>query len=236
MESIEATGRTVDEAIENALDQLGVSRDEIIVTVIKEGKSGMFGIGAEEAKILVETIDTPVPQDDVNVDVTELTKGIVDDLLKLMGFNASVIPVDPLTAEEGDTNPAVTFNITGDDDVGILIGRHGQTISSLQYLVRVMISRKVEDPPQVVIDIDGYKQRRYDALRATAKRLAEQVKTRRTPFTLEPMSPFERRIIHLTLAEDPNVTTQSIGEGESRKVVIMPKTMGRPARPPITNR
>ena len=231
MEKIEVTGKTVDEAITNALVNLGVSRDQIKVTVIKEGRSGILGIGSEEARILVEPLDTVPAQSDFS----EIAKDMVEKLLRLMDFNTSVETVAPLTAEEGESNPAITLNITGDDDVGILIGRHGQTISSLQYLVRIMISHKVSSPPPVVIDVDGYKQRRYEALRATAKRLAEQVKTRRMPFTFEPMPPFERRIIHITLVNDSSVTTQSIGEGEMRKVVIMPKTLGRTPRI-ITNR
>jgi len=226
MESIEVSGRTVDEAIENAMDQLGVTREEIKVTVIKEGKSGILGIGAGDAKILVDIIETQQPEGEVS----GVVKSTIEELLKLMGFNASVEPEEPLMPDESGTVPAVTFNITGDDDIGILIGRHGQTISSLQYLVRVIVSHQVDMPPQIIIDIDGYKKRRYESLQDTARRLAEQVKIRRVPFTLEPMPPFERRIIHITLANDPNVTTQSIGEGESRKVVISPKITGRPSR------
>lgn len=226
MESLEISGKTVEDAIQRALDKLGVTREEIKVTVLKEGKSGILGIGAEEAKILIE----PVTPQETEGDVIGLSRRILEELLKLMGFNATVVPEKPLMAEEVGMTSSITFNITGDDDVGILIGRHGQTISSLQYIVRVMIARQVKMPPPIIIDVDGYKQRRYEALRTTAKRLAEQVKNRKTPFTLEPMPAFERRIIHLTLANDPNVTTQSIGEGESRKVVIMPKNLGKPNR------
>jgi spoIIIJ-associated protein len=99
-----------------------------------------------------------------------------------------------------------------------------------------MLTHRLENTPPIIIDIDGYKERRYDALRETAKRLAEQVKTRRIPFTLEPMPAIERRIIHMTLANDPNVTTQSTGEGEARKVVISPKNAGKYHRPPPNNR
>jgi spoIIIJ-associated protein len=232
MEAQEISGKTVEEAIQKAVEKLGISREEIKFTVIKEGKSGVFGIGAEEAKILVEPLEK---QPGTESDDAALAKKILEDLLQLIGFNVSVEPIEPLMPEENDTTPAITFNITGDDDVGILIGRHGQTVTSLQYLVRVIVAHRVKNPPPIIIDVDGYKQRRYEALRATAKRLAEQVKTRRTPFTLEPMPPFERRIIHLALANEPGVTTQSIGEGDSRKVVIMPKNMGKGPRP-INNR
>jgi len=236
MESFEISGKSVEEALHKAEKKLGISREEFKYTVLKEGKSGILGIGAEEARILVESIEPiePVAQEEKEDDTTVLIKNILDELLQHMGFKAHAALEKPLLSEENETT-TLTFNITGDDDIGILIGRHGQTMSSLQYLVRVMISRKLPEPPSIIVDVDGYKQRRYEALRATAKRIAEQVKTRRTPFTLEPMPAFERRIVHLTLANDPNVTTQSIGEGDSRKVVIMPKNMTRETRT-INNR
>jgi len=234
MESFELSGKTVEEALQKAEKKLGINRIEIKYTVLREGKSGILGFGSEDAKILVEPVTTVTPPEKED-DNTKIAKGIIDDLLKYMGFTAKASPEKPLVAEENDTTVTITFNITGDDDVGILIGRHGQTMSSLQYLVRVMLARKVANPPSVIVDVDGYKERRYEALRATAKRLAEQVRTRKTPFTLEPMPAFERRIIHLTLANDPNVATQSIGEGDSRKVVIMPKNMTKGTRT-INNR
>jgi spoIIIJ-associated protein len=230
MESIEISGKTVEDAIQQAIDKLGVSRDELRITILKEGKSGILGIGAEEAKILVEQI----PLENIEK-LIDLSKSILEDLLKLMSINAQVVIENPLVVEESGTTPSITFNITGDDDVGILIGRHGQTISSLQYILRVIIARRETMSPPIIIDVDGYKQRRYEALRTTAKRLAEQVKSRRTPFTLEPMPAFERRIVHLTLANDPGVSTQSTGDGEARKVVISPKNVGRGTRT-ITNR
>lgn len=235
MESLEMSGKTVQEAIERALQKLGVSREEIKVTVLREGKSGMFGIGAEEAEILVEPIDdnqAPVNESDAEGHARQ----IIEELLRLMDFQAKVIKEESFIGHDDENRMPITFNITGDDDVGILIGRHGQTIASLQYLVRIILTHLMENSPPVIIDIDGYKERRYNALRETAKRLAEQVKTRRIPFTLEPMPAIERRIIHMTLANDPNVTTQSTGEGEARKVIISPKNAGRYHRPPPNNR
>jgi spoIIIJ-associated protein len=235
MESLEMSGKTVEEAIARALKKLGVSREEIKVTILREGKSGMFGIGAEEAEILVEPIDeSPISPD--KSDTEGAARQILEDLLRLMGFQAKVITEDSFIGDDNEDRVPITFNVTGDDDVGILIGRHGQTMASLQYLVRIMLTHRLENTPPIIIDIDGYKERRYDALRETAKRLAEQVKTRRIPFTLEPMPAIERRIIHMTLANDPNVTTQSTGEGEARKVVISPKNAGKYHRPPPNNR
>jgi spoIIIJ-associated protein len=235
MESLEMSGKTVQEAIDRALKKLCVSREEIKVTVLREGKSGMFGIGAEEAEILVEPIDdNPAPVNESEAESN--ARKIIDELLKLMGFQAEVEKEESFIGNDEENRMPLTFNITGDDDVGILIGRHGQTIASFQYLVRIMLTHRMENSPPVIIDIDGYKERRYNALRETARRLAEQVKTRRTPFTLEPMPAIERRIIHMTLANDPNVVTQSTGEGEARKVIISPKHTGRYHRPPPNNR
>lgn len=229
MESIEISGKTVEDAIQRAVQKLGIARDMLKYTVIKEGKPGILGIGSEEARILVESSETTIEAGSEN-DATGRAQEILEELLKYMGFKAEVKREKPLADENNGNPPAITFNITGDDDVGILIGRHGQTMSTLQYLLRIMIARQIQSPPSVTIDVDGYKQRRYESLKATAVRLAEQVKTRKTPFTLEPMPPFERRIIHVALADDPNVTTQSVGEGENRKVVIMPKSMGKGTR------
>jgi spoIIIJ-associated protein len=231
MDSIEVVAKTVEEAIEKALEQLNVTRDNIKITVLKEGKTGILGIGSEEAKILVEPFEE-TQQENAAMRI----KVILEEILRLTGFNASVEMEEPLVALEPGEAPVFTFNITGDDDIGILIGRHGQTIASLQYLIRVLVSHQIENPPQIIIDIDGYKKRRYEALQATARRLAEQVKMKRAPFTMEPMPAFERRIIHMTLAKDSSVTTQSIGEGESRKVVISLKSGSRMSRPPVINR
>ncbi len=235
MESLEMTGKTVEDAIERALKKLGVTREEVKITILREGKSGMFGIGAEEAEVLVETVEgNPAFPDKSEAEAA--ARQILEDLLRLMGFKAKVLTEESFIGNDDEERIPITFNITDDDDVGILIGRHGQTMAGLQYLVRIMLTRRIENSPPVIIDIDGYKERRYDALRETAKRLAEQVKTRRIPFTLEPMPAIERRIIHMTLANDTNVTTQSIGEGDARKVVISPKNVGRFHRPPPNNR
>ncbi len=153
-------------------------------------------------------------------DITELARGILEALLEMMGVTATVVsPARP--AGEGEDTAPIVFDIKG-DDLGILIGRRGQTLSCLQYIVRLIVGHQTEAWVPIIIDVEGYKQRRYEALQALAWRIAEQVKTGREPFTLEPMSAYERRIIHLALAEHPDVTTQSVGEGEARQVVITP--------------
>jgi len=220
MEILEISARTVEEAIQLALEQLGVSREEVEVTVIKEGKAGILGLGAEEAMVRVQTL---VPTPEKEGDVAEIAKGILERMLTLMGVAGSVAPLaQPIVEGEKETTASVTLNIKG-DDLGILIGRRGQTLSSLQHIVRLIVSHQTEAWVPIIIDVEGYKQRRYRALQTFAQQMAEQVKAKEAPFTFEPMPAYERRIIHLALADHPDVTTQSIGEGEARKVVIMPK-------------
>jgi spoIIIJ-associated protein len=219
MEPLEISARTVEEAIQIALKQLNASRDEVKVNVVSEGKSGLLGLGAEEAKIKVERL-VSVPESEKNA--SEIARNILERLLELMELEATVQPqtFHTTNGEERIVSP-FAFNVTG-EDLGILIGRRGQTLATLQYILRLMVSHQLKVWTPIVVDVEGYKQRRSEALQALAARLAEQVRSRGTPFTLEPMPAYERRIIHLALADHPDVTTQSIGEGDLRKVVILP--------------
>jgi len=207
--------------------QLNASRDEVKIDVVSEGKSGLLGIGAEEAKIIVERL-TPVTEPEEGEteseeDVAKIAEDILERLLELMELEATIQRqiFQTTNGEEQVTSP-LAFNVTG-DDLGILIGRRGQTLATLQYMLRLIVSQQTKVWTPIVIDVEGYKQRRSEALQALAVRMAEQVRTRGTPFTLEPMPAYERRIIHLALADHPDVTTQSIGEGDMRKVVILPE-------------
>jgi spoIIIJ-associated protein len=211
---MEFSAKTVEEAIQRALEQLGVSREEVDVTVVEEGKSGILGLGSEPAMVRVTPL-TSVPQDDV----TERAKAVLEKLLVLMGVEGSITShVETVT--EG--TPSVTVNIHG-DDLGILIGRRGQTLSSLQYLVRLMVNLQTKSRAPIIVDIEDYKQRRYRILEDFARQIAEQVKAQDRSFTFEPMSSFERRIIHITLADYPEVTTKSVGSGKERQVIVLPK-------------
>jgi len=206
MEGIEIVAATVEQAIEKAEAQLGLSRDQFEVEVINEGKSGILGVGGKEALVKVTPI-TPLERDAVQV-VTE----VLDTLLELLGLIGTVevlsdeIPMD--------------FNIKG-DDLGILIGRRGQTLASLEYITKIIVVGQLKAWLPLTVDVAGYKKRRRDSLQRLTLYLADQVKSRRRAITMEPMPADERRIVHLTLADNPDVTTQSIGEGESRKVVIL---------------
>jgi len=152
---------------------------------------------------------------------------VLEELLQLLELPSKVTISDEFTVngEDGDT-ASIGLNIEG-EDLGILIGRRGQTMVSLQYIIRLIMSHKMDVKIPIVLDVEGYKQRRCEGLRALAWKLADQVRSRRVPFTMEPMSAFERRVIHLALANNPDVTTESTGEGESRKVVIIPQNKRR---------
>ncbi len=222
MDEVEIRAKSVEAAIHQALEQLGVSRDEVEVTILSEGKTGgILGLGAEDARIRVRPL---VPASEEKSDTVEATKSVLETLLSKMGVPATVVPyTQPLEQEEIGITTDIAFDIKG-DDLGILIGRRGETLSCLQYMVKLIMAHQGNVWLPIFIDVDGYRERRYRALRSLALRMAEQVKVKRTPFTMEPMSAFERRIIHITLADDPDVTTESTGEGEARKVVILPKS------------
>ncbi len=191
------------------------------VTVVKKGKHGILGLGAGEAVVRVQPLESaPEEPDSAPEKMDEIAKEALEALLSRMGIEASV--ACQTKPQPGGGEEVIVLDVSG-NDLGILIGRRGQTLSSLQYVVRLVVAHQAQTKVPIVIDVEGYKQRRYEALQALAHRMAEQVKTRGRPFTLEPMLAYERRIIHLALADDPDVTTESVGEGESRKVVIMPR-------------
>jgi len=208
MEVIEITAGTVEQAIEKAETQLGLSRDQFKVEVIREGRSGILGVGGREAVIRVSS--TTLPEEDVISRVTE----ILDTLLGLMGVQGNV--------EVLSDELSLALNING-DDLGILIGRRGQTLVALEYVTKLIAVQRLKAWLPLTIDVGGYKKHRRDSLQKLALYLAEQVKSRRRAIPMEPMPADERRIIHLALADHPDVTTQSIGEGENRKIVILPR-------------
>ncbi len=149
---------------------------------------------------------------------------VVSTLLDKMGLIAAVEvadrggKVDPVSREVAP----LVLNVVG-DDLGVLIGRRGETLRDLQFIVRLIVSRKIGQWPNLVLDVEGYKARRVNGLQALAKRMADQVRQTRQPMVLEPMPAHERRIVHLTLRDDPDVYTESTGEDEARKVQILPK-------------
>jgi len=228
MKQVETSARTVAEAIALALEMLGADREEVEVDVLSEGSHGVLGIGAEEARGRVRLAGPeaggeaaePAPGEDA----IEVTREVLEGILSRLELAAAVTYRADAVIQESERTPSpITFDVEG-EDLGILIGRRGQTLACLQYIVRLMVSHRMKAlAPTIVIDVNGYKQHRYQSLQALAKRIAEQVEASGDSFTLEPMPAYERRIIHLALAEHPGVTTQSTGIGEARKVVIMPR-------------
>jgi spoIIIJ-associated protein len=206
MEGIEITAATVEQAIEKAEAQLGLSRDQFEVEVIKEGRSGILGVGGREAVIRVSPMTPP------EEDVLEVATEVLDTLLKLLGVIGKVEVLS-------DEMP-LALDIKG-DDLGILIGRRGQTLAALEYITKLMVAGQLKAWRPLTVDVAGYKKRRRDSLQKLALYLAEQVKSRNRAITMEPMPADERRIVHLTLVDNPDVTTHSIGEGDNRKVVIL---------------
>ncbi|MDD5399520.1 MAG: KH domain-containing protein, partial [Dehalococcoidia bacterium] len=174
---------------------------------------GVLGVGAEDARIKVVLLDDE-RQPGATSDAADSARQVLCDILHNMGIQATVD-----VTGSGDDGDPITLNIEG-DDLGVLIGRRGQALSSLQYLVRLIVAEKLKKWVSVNVDVDWYKKRHYESLKKLALRLAEQVARRRRPITMEPMPPDERRIVHITLADNSDVMTQSTGEGDGRRVVI----------------
>ena len=211
MSQIEMTARTVEEAIEVALKELDADRSDVEIDVVSRGKSGLLGIGAEPAKVRVTLLDSPS-------EIVTVTSEVIQSLLSLM--DAEVVLT--LKQMHNDDLDGPIFEIEG-DDAGLLIGRKGETLKTLQFLVRYIVSQRLDDRVNLMIDVEGYQERRHQSLANMARRVAQRVTDTGKPITLEPMPPNERRIVHLTLADHPRVTTESTGMGSSRQVVILIK-------------
>ncbi|MFC1865302.1 RNA-binding cell elongation regulator Jag/EloR [Chloroflexota bacterium] len=224
----------MEEAIQLALEELCVSRNEVKIDVVSEGKHGILGVGAEDAVVRVEVAEelsaetdnktgSPFQEPEEQADVAGIAQEVLQQLLSGMALDTIVIRKEQTAVQENEKEPMPTvFDIEG-DELGILIGQRGQTLACLQYILRLIVSHQVKAPAFIVIDVNGYKQQRYQSLNTLAKRIAEEVEANGKSFELEPMMAYERRIIHIALADHSAVTTESTGLGESRKVVIMPK-------------
>ncbi len=210
MEEIVMSARTVDEAIELGLKELDADRDEVEVEILSRGKTGFLGIGSEVARVRV----TKISRDRSAAGVATAT---VSRILEAAGVNVT----RTLRAANDPETGGPIIDLAGEDS-GLLIGRRGQTLQALQFLVN-MIVRKEFDDVRVVLDVENYRQRRESSLRDMATKVAARVAQTNRSITLEPMPPADRRIIHTSLSDHPGVTTESTGEGEGRKVMVMPK-------------
>jgi spoIIIJ-associated protein len=217
MEDVDESGKTVEEAVEKALGEMGLDRSQVEVEVVSEGRGGILGIGGEDARVIVR------PKGEAALEGEEIQYAVevLETLLSLLKIDASVRVRAPETPGDGVGLVKAVLDVSG-EDLGILIGRRGDALASLQYLVNLMVSRKVKTRVAFGVDIEGYRRRREQSLKNLALRMAERVRGTRQTITLEPMPPNERRIVHLALAKDPSVITESIGEGEKRKVAIYP--------------
>lgn len=210
MTTIEMTAKTADEAIEIALKELDVERQDVEIDVVSHGKAGILGIGAEPAKVRVTVLEEPS-------DVVTVATEVLEDIVSLTGADVTVNLRHAFREDVGGP----VFDVDG-DDAGLLIGRRGETLRSLQFLTTFIASRIMEDRVSIFVDVAGYQERRYDSLRSLAQKVARRVASSGRPITLEPMPPNERRIVHLALADNPDVETGSTGSGEGRRVVVEP--------------
>jgi spoIIIJ-associated protein len=287
VDSVEASGRSIEDAILQALVKLGRRRDEVDVKVLQEPVRGSRGMSAREARVLVSVMprrrgavitpemadamlgddgddagDEPLalgtledaeavdgdlgPEDYVGDEYDEPLEG--DDDLAPELSAAPVIPLVDLLGPEatpeqvavealrailahmglGDTLIEVrgydplTLNVrsAGNEDLSLLIGRRGDTLTALQLLVALIVAKQTGQRERVVVDAEGYRERREENLRSLAQRVAQQVRRSQTPVALEPMPPNERRIIHMELADDADLSTESDGEGDQRRIII----------------
>jgi spoIIIJ-associated protein len=271
--TVETTGKTVEEAVQKALEELGLEEDEVEIEILSEGSKGVLGLGSAEARVRV----TSLPFEDEEYDEEEegeeydeeyeeevappgnrrfepvtsagrrapiapparvrrfdpeaepfaaIARQTLADLLEQMEMPAEIsvdaAEMDSGEDESGDGLPTVELSVSG-DYMGILIGRHGDTLAALQFLLGLLVSRKAGQRVRVIVDIEGYRERRAGMLREMAMRAADRAQRYRQPIFLDPMIPSERRIVHLALQDHPYVATHSIGEGDNRRVVVSPK-------------
>jgi spoIIIJ-associated protein len=205
----------VDEATENALAELGLERHQVTIEVVSQGRPGLFGIGGEQARVRAAAMSYELPEGEE----VAWAKQTLERMLDLMHIEATVTVRAPETPGDGAGRTKAVLDING-EDLGVLIGRRGTTMASLQYLLNLMVSRKLGDAGPFHVDVEGYRRRREVWLRDLAFRMAERVRATGRSITLEPMPANERRIVHMALAMDPTVGTASVGEGEGRKVAI----------------
>ena len=247
MPEIEIEGKTIDEAIEKACRDFGVSRDKLNIEILLEGSSGFLGLGAKKAKIkagllsIDATLNPPVsPQPEtkkkepvleimpaafdrpaapdrqpaaIDNGVGERAITVLEGILTHMGIAA------PVSVEE--TEESILLNIKGDGG-GLLIGRRGQNLDAIQYIVNKAANRSLNGRKMIIIDTEAYRKRREESLVSLAEKLGEKVRKTKKAVTVSHMNAHDRRIIHMALQSDASLTTKSRGEGEYRKIVIIP--------------
>jgi spoIIIJ-associated protein len=221
MRSVVGEGATIDDAIANALGILELERDKVEIEILENSVRGLLGIGSKRARVRA-TVRNPMDLDgetaapvsqETSGDSAEVVISVLRRILDELGADAEV---DVTTSSE-----EIAIAILG-PDTGIVIGRHGQTLDAIEYFLSRILVRQGTQHPRVTIDVEGYRERRRETLEQTALRTAQKVRSTGRPEVLDPMSPRDRRIIHVALSENADVTTRSEGEGSYRRVVILP--------------
>ena len=230
MEFREFTGKNVDDAVINASVSLGTSSDKIEYVVVSKGSNGLFGIGSKPAVIKAKIKGTSDDEIEIKEDKSSVekknTKPVTDKSLEeiVVEFLGKVFDAMNLSVkvdvEVNEEN--ININLVG-EEMGVLIGKRGQTLDSLQYLVSLVVNKYSESYMRVKIDTENYRDRRRETLENLARNIAFKVKRTKRAVSLEPMNPYERRIIHSALQNDRYVTTRSEGDEPYRHVVVVPK-------------
>lgn len=226
-------GETVEDAIRAGLTALHLPREAVEIEVLDEGSRGILGIGARMARVRIKPRVVSIPEEvpekaassqeipPLETPVVEIARTTLAELLSHLGFSAEIIARKGEPAADEEEAPLVLDIQTAGADT--LIGPHGETLAALQHILRLLVNRRAGQVVNLIVDVQGYKRRREQNLRRLAERMAVQaVKSGRTVY-LEPMPPYERRIVHLALRDREDVTTQSVGEGRQRRVTIIPR-------------
>jgi spoIIIJ-associated protein len=215
METYEFEGKTTEEAIENASRELNLPEEELNIDVIEPGSAGIFGlVGGKRAKIKVSIKRSPETEEE---DVVKVAQEALEKILTLIPIEATI------KAEQAENR--IILSIVGDRS-GLLIGRKGKTLDALQFIVNKIVNKALDKKVDVVIDSEGYRQRREDSLTEIARKMGDKAKKTKKAVTTAPLNPHDRRIIHLTIKEDQELETRSRGEGVMKRVVIIPKYKG----------
>nr|WP_307992717.1 RNA-binding cell elongation regulator Jag/EloR [uncultured Niameybacter sp.] len=245
MMSVEKTGRTIDNAITDALIELGATTEQVDIEILEKGSKGFLGLGAKEARVRVTLKEISNTQDnlksatkedvlveikenlkqdkeevkiDAHVDINineaiELAKSFLDSVLKEMGIEA--------TFETNVEKDRVYLNISG-EKMGMVIGKRGDTLDALQYLTNIVVNKGRNEYVKIMLDTENYRSRREETLRKVAYKFAKKATQTKRPVILEPMNPYDRRIIHSALQDSHHVKTHSEGKEPFRRVVITP--------------
>lgn len=208
MKSIKVEAKNVEKAVEKALTELGITREDAEINVLDKGSKGLLGlIGTKDAVVEVKEVFDPVKKG----------KEFLETLLNKAKIDVGVEILEQKTNEE-----QVVYNLTGEKELGLVIGHRGETLDAMQYLTSIYINKELDQYFRVLLDAEGYRDRRQETLERLAERLAAKAERKKRKVVLEPMPPHERRIIHIKIKENKNVKSYSEGKEPYRKVMIEP--------------